>query len=474
MEIGRGEVHALVGENGAGKSTLMKILTGQYNADEGSILLFGKNVKIDTPAESLKLGLSIIQQELSPLLDMTVAENLFIGREIKVRGVLDKKGMLAKTAKILAEYNLQVDPRVKVRTLNIAQKQMLEIIKAVSYNSQIVIMDEPTSSLTDKEVTILFDTIRSLKEKGISVIYISHRLEEIFEIADRVTVFRDGMCVGSSNIADVTPAFLITQMVGREVENIFPKVEVEIAEEIFAVKDFGNGNKFSDINFSLRRGEILGFSGLMGAGRSEVMRSIFGLDPHTAGEVYLEGKKLTINSPKDAIEQGIGYLSEDRKELGLVLTRSVKENISLATLGKFNRGIKLNKKSELDRCCQISEKLQVKTPTLQTRVNSLSGGNQQKVVLAKWLLAKPKVLILDEPTRGIDVGAKAEIHKLMCELAAEGMAIIMISSELPEVMSMSDRLVVMGNGRIKSVFSREEIKCGKVGQEEILKVAIGG
>jgi ribose transport system ATP-binding protein/inositol transport system ATP-binding protein len=249
---------------------------------------------------------------------------------------------------------------------------------------------------------------------------------------------------------------------------------VEIAEEIFAVKDFGNGNKFSDINFSLRRGEILGFSGLMGAGRSEVMRSIFGLDPHTAGEVYLEGKKLTINSPKDAIEQGIGYLSEDRKELGLVLTRSVKENISLATLGKFNRGIKLNKKSELDRCCQISEKLQVKTPTLQTRVNSLSGGNQQKVVLAKWLLAKPKVLILDEPTRGIDVGAKAEIHKLMCELAAEGMAIIMISSELPEVMSMSDRLVVMGNGRIKSVFSREEIKCGKVGQEEILKVAIGG
>jgi len=474
LQIKPGEVHALLGENGAGKSTLMKILSGQYFPDEGKIIYFGEEIKIKSSSEALKLGISMIHQELSPLKDMTVAENLFVGREPKKNGILDKKKMNVKAAEYLNEYELNVKTTGKVRELNIAQMQMLEIIRAATYRTKVVIMDEPTSSLTDEEVRILFRTIANLKERGVSIIYISHRMEEIFEIADRATIFRDGQYIGTRIVEDVNQDELISMMVGRSVEDIFPKVEVEIKDKILEVKNLTRTGKFKDISFELKKGEILGFAGLIGAGRSEVMNAIFGIEKLTSGEITIEGKPVTIKCPKDAIRHGIGFVTEDRKGNGLVLVRSVLENISLPTLPKMNKGLILKKRSEISRCVEYIKKLNVKTPTPRTLVGSLSGGNQQKVILAKWMMAKPKILILDEPTRGIDVGAKAEIYTLMCKLAAEGMAIILISSELPEVMSMCDRLIVMGNGKIKGEFNRQEILDKEITQEKVLSVAIGG
>lgn len=474
LNIKPGEVHALLGENGAGKSTLMKILSGQYIPDEGKIIYFGNEIKVKNSADALKMGISMIHQELSPLMDMTVAENLFVGREPKKRGFLDKKKMLQKAEEYLKEYELPVKASTKVKELNIAQIQMLEIIRAATYHSKIVIMDEPTSSLTDEEVKVLFRTIRNLKEQGVAIIYISHRMEEIFEIVDRATVFRDGQYIGTRIIGEVDRNELIAMMVGRSVEDIFPKVDVKIGNEIMEVKNLTRQGVFKNVSFKLRRGEILGFAGLVGAGRSEVMNSIFGIDKPTGGEITIEGKSVKIRSPKEAIKYGIGFVTEDRKGNGLILMRSVMENISLPTLAKYNKSLVLNKKAEGLRCSEYIKKLNVKTPSRHTSVGSLSGGNQQKVILAKWLMGEPKILILDEPTRGIDVGAKAEIYTLMCKLAAEGLAIILISSELPEVMSMSDRLIVMGNGEVKGEFERKDILNGTLTQEKVLSVAIGG
>jgi len=474
LQIKPGEVHALLGENGAGKSTLMKILSGQYSPDEGKIIYLDEEIKIKNSSEAIKLGISMIHQELSPLKDMTVAENLFIGREPRKKGLLNKKKMNEKATEYLKEYELDVKVNSKVRELNIAQMQMLEIIRAATYNSEIVIMDEPTSSLTDEEVRILFRTIRSLQSHGVSIIYISHRIEEIFEIADRATVFRDGQYIGTKIVDETDRDELISMMVGRSVEDIFPKVNTVIKEKILEVKNLTRSNVFKDVSFDLRRGEILGFAGLIGAGRSEVMNSIFGIDKSTSGEILLEGEPVSIKNPRAAIGHGIGYVTEDRKGNGLVLIHSVLENISLPTLSRINKGVVLNKRSEMERGTEYIKKLNVKTPAPRTPAGSLSGGNQQKLVIAKWMMAKPRILILDEPTRGIDVGAKAEIYTLMCKLVAEGMAIILISSEMPEVMSMCDRLIVMGNGRIKAEFSRQEILDKEITQEKVLSVAIGG
>ena len=469
-----GEIHALVGENGAGKSTLMKIISGQYPPDSGKMLLNGEEVRLRSMAEALKLGISMIQQELAPLKDMTVTENLFIGREIRKGFVLDKKAMNEIALQYLEKFGLSVSPTQKVRSLNIAQMQMIEIIKAVTYNSKLVIMDEPTSSLTDEEVKVLFKKMKDLKEQGVAIIFISHRLEEIFEIADTITVLRDGASIDTRPLQGLSRAEIVSMMVGRSVDAVFPKIMVDIGEVVFKAENLTREGYFKNVSFELRKGEILGFTGLVGAGRSEVMCSIFGIDKLDSGEIYLEGKRVKITSPSKAINLGIGFVSEDRKGDGLILQRSILENISLPTLVRYNKSLLLKKGEEKARCKKYYDALSVKAPSMEAVVNSLSGGNQQKVVIAKWLLASPKVLILDEPTRGIDVGAKSEIHKLMCKLAADGMAIILISSEMPEVMAMSDRLAIMSEGELRCIYSRDEMKKKGLTQENILSVALGG
>ena len=474
LKIREGEVHALMGENGAGKSTLMKIINGEYTAESGTIRIDGKPVKIDNPAAALRMGIAMIHQELSPFNEMTVAENLFVGREILSGMVLNKKKMNEETQKLLDRFKVNASPQQKVKELNIGQVQMLEIIKAQSHNARMIIMDEPTSSLSDQEVELLFETIDRLKREGVAIIYISHRMEEIFKMVDRVTVFRDGQYIATKDIDEVDTDSLVTMMVGRKVDSVFPKEEAQITDVALRVENLTIDGVFEDVSFEVRKGEVLGFSGLIGAGRSEVMKAIFGMDKLDGGSIFVEGKQVVIRKPSDAIDLGISFLSEDRKQLGLVLCRSVKENMALPTLGKFHPGVALNKAKEKEICREMSGKLAVKTPSLDTIVNNLSGGNQQKVVLAKWLLTQPKILILDEPTRGIDVGAKSEIHKIMNDLTKIGMAVILISSELPEVMAMSDRIIVMGQGRIRGTFQRSEIVNGVVKQEEILNCALGG
>ncbi|KIL40393.1 D-ribose transporter ATP-binding protein [Gordoniibacillus kamchatkensis] len=471
FEVRRGEVHALMGENGAGKSTLMRILTGLVQPDEGDIVFYGRPLPIDSPQTALRHGIAMIHQELNPIPEMTIAENIFLGREPEYgkTGFVNKPLLFRQTAELLDEFRLKLDPRTKVKQLSVAQKQMLEIVKAVSYNARLLIMDEPTSALSEEEVQTLFHTIEKLKQRGVPIVYISHRLEEIFKIADRVTVLRDGEYISTTRIEALSKDELITMMVGRPLSNIFPKEAAKIGKPILEVENLSRSNVFSDIQFNVRSGEILGIAGLMGAGRSEVMRAIFGIDRFDAGEIRVDGIPAHIRKPADAIRLGIALVTEDRKELGLVLCRSVKENMTLASLNALSNGLFINRLSEIAACSKMTGDITVKMSGLDQTVQSLSGGNQQKVVLAKWLMRKPKVLILDEPTRGIDVGAKAEIYRLMSDLARDGMAIIMISSELPEIMGMSDRILVMGEGRIKGEFMR-----GQVTQEEILECAIGG
>lgn len=470
FEVYPGEVHALMGENGAGKSTLMKILNGIYQPDEGEIIFNGKKAVLTSPYEALKTGISMIYQELNPILDMTIAENIFIGREpMKKKMLIDDKKLYDDAKEILKKFKMSLNPRLKMSKLSTAQKQMVEMIKAVSLNSKLIVMDEPTSSLTEEEVNILFSTIKELKKSGVPIVYISHRMEEIFEICDTVSVLRDGEYIGTKPIGELDKNSLISMMVGRELTEVFPKVKAEIGKTIFEVKNLSRKGVFSDISFSLREGEILGFYGLMGAGRSEVMRAIFGLDYFHSGEILLEEKKLESRNTKVIIQQGISMVTEDRKELGLVLCRSMKENISLASLDDFSKGPFIDEKVEKLRCLDISSKLRVKMSSLKQRADSLSGGNQQKIVLCKWLMKNPKVLILDEPTRGIDVGAKAEIYQLMSSLASQGLAVILVSSELPEVIGMSDRILVMGEGKIKGEFIR-----GCFSQDDLLTNAIGG
>ena len=416
----------------------------------------------------------MIHQELNPEPYLTIAESIFLNREDVKKGMpfLDKKKTNARAEQILKQFEFPKSAKTMMEDLTLAQVQMVEIIKAVSCDARVIIMDEPTSSLDSEETEHLFSTIRDLKEKGVAIIYISHRMEEIFEICDRVSVFRDGQYVGSRSMEGVTTKELISMMVGRTVDNVFPKQSCPIGNVVFRVEEL-SGNGFEDISFEVHAGEILGISGLVGSGRSETMRAIFGLDPLTGGKMYLEGKEIEIKNPKDAIAKGIAMVNEDRKTYGLCLFRSLRENISLPNLPRHQKKFFLNQKREKKEVQEVSKKLTVKAAGIEADAYSLSGGNQQKVVLSKWIMANPKVLILDEPTRGVDVGAKSEIHTLMCQFAAQGMAIIMISSELPEVMGMSDRILIYHEGKLNGEVAREEILGGGITQEVILAKEFG-
>ena len=470
-----GELHALMGENGAGKSTLMKIIMGIYTKDAGTVLLDGKDTDFKSARDALDAGISMIHQELSPIPEMTVAENVFLGREQKkFKGLpfVDKKELNRMTQSLLEEFELAefIRPDMKMKDLNIAQIQMMEIIKAISYNSKVVIMDEPTSSLSEKETETLFRIIASLKEKKIGIIYISHRMEEVFELSDRVSVLRDGQFIGCVNTKEASREELINMMVGRELEGGYPKNTAEKGDVVLELKNFTRKGVFEDVNLTVRAGEILGMAGLVGAGRSEVMRALVGYDHLDSGEIILEGKTVTIKHPRDAVKNHIIMASEDRKELGLVLCRNIKENVSLQNFDKLAHSSFINKVTERKLADEYTQKMATKMNGIDDMVSSLSGGNQQKVVLAKCLLSDPKVLIMDEPTRGIDVGAKAAIYHIMIELAKQGIAIIMISSELPELIGMSDRVMVMSGGRVTGVLEGEEAAS----QQKIMNLAFGG
>ncbi|KMZ54141.1 sugar ABC transporter ATP-binding protein [Dorea sp. D27] len=463
----KGTVHALMGENGAGKSTLMKVLAGIHKCDAGTVTVKEKQVDIQSPKHSQALGIAMIHQELSPVPEMTVAENIYLGREPGGRLFVDYARMYRQTEELLESMKVHISPKAKVGELKVADQQLVEIAKAISLNAEIIIMDEPTSAITDKEVDNLFSIIRDLKEQGKGIIYISHKMDEIFQISDDITVLRDGQYVNTWKADDIDNSILIKNMVGRELTEIFPKSEVPISDTILEVKNFTLGDKFQDISFQVNRGEIYGIAGLVGAGRTELMHALFGLDRRDGGEVIFDGKPLDIRKPKDAIREGIAYVTEDRKQEGLVLEMSVGQNISLASMKELSRGLFINEKEESSLVKDEIERLRIRLHSPRQLVKSLSGGNQQKVVLSKWMIKNPKLLILDEPTRGIDVGAKSEIYKLMCEYAAKGNAIIMISSEMPEVMGMADRMLVLSNGKVGG-----ELKRSEFAQESIMKMAV--
>ncbi|NPV81143.1 MAG: sugar ABC transporter ATP-binding protein [Firmicutes bacterium] len=460
FELRAGEVHALVGENGAGKTTLMKVLTGAYQKDGGRILFKGREVEIPNPRAAQELGISMIHQELNLMPHLTVAQNIFIGREPR-RGIgflLDEKKLNQKARQLLDMMHLELDPRTRVSDLTVAKQQMVEIAKALSYNSEVLIMDEPTSALSEAETQELFRIIRRLRDQGVGIIYISHRLEELKQISDRVTVMRDGRYIGTVNTQDATIDKIISMMVGREIYAT-SRADLESGgqEVVLEVRNLNRGRVIKDVSFRLRKGEILGFAGLMGAGRTEVARAVFGADPIDSGEVYVRGRKIDIKSPRDAVRHGIGYLSEDRKRYGLMLGIDVETNIVIATLERFLGFLGYVNRAKIRTEAQAHvDELNIKTPSLQQKVKYLSGGNQQKVVIAKWLIRNCDILIFDEPTRGLDVGAKNEIYKLLNDLAASGKSIIMISSELPEILRMSHRIIVMCEGRITGEFGASE------------------
>lgn len=475
LYIEPGELHALMGENGAGKSTLMKIIMGIYTKDAGTVILDGKETDFKSARDALDAGISMIHQELSPIPEMTVAENVFLGREQKkFKGLpfVDKKELNRMTQELLEEFGLSefVRPDMKMKDLNIAQIQMMEIIKAISCNSKVVIMDEPTSSLSEKETEMLFRIIDNLKEKKIGIIYISHRMEEVFELSDRVSVLRDGQFIGCVNKKEASREELINMMVGRELEGGYPRNTAEKGDVVLELKNFTSKGVFEGVNLTVRAGEILGMAGLVGAGRSEVMRALVGYDHLDSGEIILEGQAVAIKHPGDAIKNHIIMASEDRKELGLVLCRNIKENVSLQNYNKLSHSSFIDKKTERKLADEYTQRMATKMNGIDDMVSSLSGGNQQKVVLAKCLLSDPKVLIMDEPTRGIDVGAKAAIYQIMIELAKQGIAIIMISSELPELIGMSDRVLVMSGGKVTGVLEGEEAAS----QRKIMNLAFGG
>lgn len=466
--VREGEVHALVGENGAGKSTLMKILSGAYTKDEGDIEVFSEKTEIGSPSESSRLGISIVYQELNLVPTLTVAENIYLGRYPMSGHRINWNKMNEDASALLKSLELDIDPENLIRDMGIAQQQMVEIAKALSINSKIIILDEPTAPLTDRETENLFRIIRELKKNKISVIYISHRLEEIFEICDTATVMRDGCTIQELNIKDTSQDEIIRLMIGHELKDQYPRVEKEIGEEVLRVEDLCAGKKVNHISFSVRSGEVLCMGGLVGAGRTETARAIFGLDKKASGKIFINGKEFEINSPRDAITAGIGYVTEDRKGEGLVLKLSVAENITLVALDEFWHRLKLNLKEERKTAENYVEELSIKTPSLSQQVENLSGGNQQKAVLAKWLLSDCKILIMDEPTRGIDVGAKVEVYNLINQLAKSGKAIFVITSEIPELLGICDRVVVMSEGKISGFLSREEAD-----QEKIMRLSIG-
>jgi ribose transport system ATP-binding protein len=471
FEMYPGEVVGLMGENGAGKSTLIKILSGVYNRDGGSILFQGKSIEPRNPQIAQSLGISTIYQELALVPQLSVAENLFLNREpMKVQsiGMVDFKKMEEQTSQILWELGLEIPPTTLVKNLPVAAQQMVEITKAVSRNANLILMDEPTSALSSKEVAALFEIMQKLKAKGVSAVFVSHRLEEVLQVVDRVIVMRDGERVGQLSKEEATEESIIRLMVGREV-GLFPKQEAKIGDAVLEVRNLcGNSNvHVEDVSFTVHRGEIVGLAGLVGAGRTDVARLIFGADPRTQGTILVDNKDVRITGPSDALEHGIGWVPEDRKQQGLVLGMSVKENASMAILQRIAQLLGFIPAAEQQEIVQYYiDQLDIVTSSLDKPVKELSGGNQQKVVLAKWLSTKPKVLIMDEPTRGIDVGAKAEVHALMSHLAQAGMGILMISSEMPEIIGMSDRVIVMCDGRVTGEFARDEI-C----QEDIMTCA---
>ncbi|MDH8489180.1 sugar ABC transporter ATP-binding protein [Klebsiella pneumoniae] len=467
LRVRPGTVHALMGENGAGKSTLMKCLIGIYRPDKGSIRVKGEPVEFTDTMDALRSGISMIHQELNQVPHMTVAENIWLGREPMKYGFVDHGQLTRQTQALLDKLNIRLTADRLVGDLSIAAQQMVEIAKAVSWNADIVIMDEPTSALTEGEVAHLFTIIRDLRAQGKAIIYISHKMDEIFAITDEISVFRDGTWVGSKNTTEFTRQSLITQMVGRELTQLFPKFNNTIGEEVLTVRNLTRQGVFHDVSFSVRRGEILGVAGLVGAGRSEVMESLFGMERFDSGEVLIDGAPVTIDSPSVAIEKGMALLTEDRKKSGLFLVLSVLENMSIVKMPEYigKSGFVQHVKMAED-CMEQIRRLNIKTPTMDQIINNLSGGNQQKVLIARWLLAQPKILILDEPTRGIDVGAKAEIYHLISELANRGVAVIMVSSELPEILGMSDRVMVMHEGRITGILEKDEAD-----QETILSLA---
>ncbi len=469
LTVRSGTVHALMGENGAGKSTLMKVLIGMYIPDEGEITFQGQKVKIENTQQALRMGISMIHQELSPEPYMTVAENIYLGREPLGRlGMINKKKMVADTKALLQRLEMDIDPHTVMRNLSVANTQMVEIAKAISYDASLIIMDEPTSAITDREVAHLFRMIRALKEKGVSIIYITHKMDEVFQIADDITVFRDGRHIATVPAAQTDRNSLIAMMVGRELTNLFPKETANIGEVVLSVRNLTRLGVVEDVSFDLRRGEILGLAGLMGAGRTEVIEGLFGIKPIDRGEVLINGKAVRIKSPQDAIRHGMALLTEDRKLTGIMPVLSVRDNMMIASLGNYTKAGFLNKGIINQTCAREKNRLELKTPSMDQLVKLLSGGNQQKVLVSRWLLTVPDILILDEPTRGIDVGAKSEIHRLMSKLAQEGKAIIMISSELPEILGMSDRVLVMHEGRVGGTFDRQEAT-----QENIMRAATG-
>ena len=474
FDLRKGEVHALMGENGAGKSTFMKILIGLVTPDSGEILMEGNTMVGNNVNETLKKGISMIHQEILVIPELTVAQNIFLGREREVSG---KSGILSgwlndleinrQAATLLDRMGVNIAPKAKMKHLSVAQMQMVEIAKAVSNNAKVIIMDEPTSAISDKEVGTLFQIIRDLKAEGVGIIYISHKMDEIFRISDTITVLRDGKYVGTHHAAALDQNSLIAMMVGREIDQMFPEATQPVGDEVISVQNLGKTGKFSNISFNVKSGEILGLAGLMGAGRTEIARAIFGLDQWDEGEITIKQSPLRARTPREAIDRGIGYVSEDRKGLGFIPRMSVKDNITLSSMGNHHKGGFIDTHSEQSVTEKMIADLKIKTAGTSQLVTYLSGGNQQKVVIGKVLLASPEIIILDEPTRGVDVGAKFEIYKLIRSLADRGMAIIMISSELPEILGLSDRILVLSKGKQTALLSKAEAT-----QELIMRYAV--
>ncbi|QLB12247.1 monosaccharide ABC transporter ATP-binding protein (CUT2 family) [Bisgaardia hudsonensis] len=470
LTLRKGEVHALMGENGAGKSTLMKCMIGVYQADEGEIIYKGEKVNFSSVLDAQHAGISMIFQELNLIPHLTVAENIFFAREPIHLGMVDKQKMIKESAKILSLFDIDVSPTDEVRTLPVAKQQMVEIAKALSFDVEVLIMDEPTSALTEKEIDKLFELVNKLKDKGVSIVYISHRMEELKRICDHITIFRDGTYVSDHPFKEITMDEIITKMVGRSLDNHFPPKTAVIEDDIIlSIMNAERYGVFEPLNFDLRKGEILGITGLVGAKRTELARAIFGADPLDGGEIYVHHKKVSIKDPSDAIKAGIAYLSEDRKLNGVAVRMTIRENITMASLDKVSNQIGVISYTDEEKASKtFIDKMEIKTPTIEQLVNNLSGGNQQKVVIGKWLFREATVMIFDEPTRGIDVGAKYAIYQLLDELAANGVGVIMISSELPEILGISDRVIVMREGRMTGM-----LETKKTNQEEIMHYATG-
>ncbi|NRD76900.1 sugar ABC transporter ATP-binding protein [Bacillus sp. BRMEA1] len=466
-----GEIHALMGENGAGKSTLIKIMTGIYERDAGQVLVKGEEVHFNSPKEAEQAGIAVIHQELNIIPYLTVYQNMFLGKDLTVGklGITRDREMKRKTKEYLNRLGIDLDPDIEAGNLSVGQQQMIEIARAVAANTEVLIMDEPTAALTDREIESLFKVIASLKEQGVGIVYVSHRMEEIFQICDRISVLRDGHFIDVKEVAKTNFDEIVKLMVGRQLGERFPERDTKLGPERLRVEHLTTAGLFEDISFSVQQGEIVGVAGLMGAGRTEIMQAIFGYRSLHSGKVFIDGKESTIKTPFDAMKAGIAFVTEDRKNQGLILELSVRENLSITNLTKISKNSIISAKTEISLIDEMIEKLHIKTSGRELTVKSLSGGNQQKIVIGKWLGIQPKILILDEPTRGVDVGAKKEIYQLMNELTKQGVSIIMVSSELPEILGMSDRILVIREGKLTAVLPKAEAS-----QEKIMQAATGG